>query len=206
MFSIDKYPVLDSQFFARDTTEVARDMIGLAIVRQVDSDIAVVRIVETEAYHFSEPACHAFGQVNELGAPKRDKGRGVDLAAAPGTAYVYLSYGVHWLLNVTTEAHNVAAGVLIRAVEPIHNEKWLFSNRPNVKSRIQLTNGPGKLTSALQITGDFHRSRLDQPPLYFSMDRNRSSSEIETDRRVGISKATHLPWRFFLKGNPYVSR
>jgi len=147
-------------------------------------------IVETEAYHFSEPACHAY-----VGLTART---GV-LHAAPGTAYIYRSYGIHALLNAVCEPEGVGAAVLIRALEPVSGLELMRVRRgPGA-----LTNGPGKLTRALGIElTENGTSLVDGPVRVF---RGESLPYV-AGPRIGITKAAELPWRFCALGSRDVSR
>jgi DNA-3-methyladenine glycosylase len=147
-------------------------------------------IVETEAYHFSEPACHAF-----VGVTPRT---GV-LHGPPGTTYVYRSYGIHALLNAVCEPEGVGAAVLIRALEPVSGLELMRSRRGNA----ELTNGPGKLTQALGISLAENGTSLIDGPVLISRGE---PLEYVTGPRIGITKAAELPWRFCALGSRDVSR
>ena len=180
-------------FFDRPVLEVARDLVGCVVTH---GDTAGV-IVETEAYHDSEPASHAF-----IGVTPRTR----TLFGPPGRAYVYFSYGVHSLLNAVCEPVGVGAAVLIRALEPVDGIDHMRDRR-RVESVRQLCSGPGKLTQALGIGLELNNTDLLRGPVTFS-DRPRAWRDvaIEVDLRVGITKAADLPWRFLAAGNRYVSR
>jgi DNA-3-methyladenine glycosylase len=123
----------------------------------------------------------------------------------PGRAYVYLSYGIHSLLNFVCEPEGEAAAVLIRALEPTVGLDQMRSRRGKARRDLDLCNGPGKLTEALSITLAQNESRLDRPPFEL-LPREGKRPEIVTSPRVGITKATERPWRFSAAGNPHVSR
>jgi DNA-3-methyladenine glycosylase len=180
-------------FFTRPVLEVARDLVGCVVTH---GDTAGV-IVETEAYHDSEPASHAF-----VGLTPRTR----TLFGPPGRAYVYFSYGVHSLLNAVCEPEGVGAAVLIRALEPLDGIDHMRERR-GVQAARALCSGPGKLTQALGIGLDLNGSDLLRGPVVFS-DRPRAWGDVavEVDVRVGITKAADLPWRFLAAGNRYVSR
>jgi DNA-3-methyladenine glycosylase len=180
-------------FFERPVLEVARDLVGCVVTH---GDTAGV-IVETEAYHESEPACHAY-----VGVTKRTR----VIFGPPGRAYVYFSYGVHWMLNAVCEPDGVGAAVLIRALEPLEGVDHMRERRGMDAVR-QLCSGPGKLTQALGIGPDLNDTDLVRGPVRFS-DRPRAwqDVEIDVDVRVGITKAADLPWRFLAAGNRFVSR
>jgi len=153
------------------------------------------RIVETEAYPVGDAAGHAFG-----GETKRNH----SLFLGPGHAYVYLAYGVSWMLNVSSEAAGIGAGVLIRALEPLGGMSEMRRNRRVEKVR-DLARGPGRLTAALHIDG-----RLDgidlcrEGPLWLAQD-GYVAPDIGTSTRIGLSRETDRPLRFYLRGNPFVS-
>jgi DNA-3-methyladenine glycosylase len=180
-------------FFARPVLEVARDLVGCVVTH---GDTAGV-IVETEAYHESEPACHAYAGITP---------RTRVLFGPPGRVYVYFSYGMHWMLNAVCESRGVGAAVLIRALEPIEGIDHMRARR-GMDGLRQLCSGPGKLTQALGIGPELNDTDLLRGPVVFS-DRPRAWRDvaIDVDTRVGITKAAELPWRFVAAGNTYVSR
>lgn len=197
---------LPASFFARPTLEVARDLLGRWLVHEHPSGVRLVgRIVETEAYRQDDPACHGWRLVDPTTGAVRPKGRAYDLFASPGTAYVYLNYGMYWLLNVVTEPEGVGAAVLIRAVEPVEGLAFMQTRRPRVRRPYELTSGPGRLTVAFDIDGRYHRKPLTAPPLYFAPGMPVSDQEVGTSSRIGLSRGTDRPWRFFIRDNPYVS-
>ena len=183
--------LLGEEFFDRSVHDVARDLIGCALL--VDGVGGV--IVECESYSRDDPACHAY-----VGLTERTK----VLFGPPGYAYVYLSYGIHSLLNAVAEPEGRAAAVLIRALEPTH-EIELMRRRRQVKSDLDLCSGPGKLTAALGIDlGDNERDLSREPFLFAAPEGQRP--EIVTGPRIGITKAVENPWRFCAAGNRNVSR
>jgi DNA-3-methyladenine glycosylase len=154
-------------------------------------------IVETEAYHESEPACHAY-----IGRTART----VPLFGRAGTAYVYFSYGMHALLNVVCEREGVGAAVLIRALEPLTGIGLMRARRA-LEHDEQLCSGPGKLTQALALELDVHGSDLAAGPATIDpRPPEWCDVELLAGPRIGITKATELPWRFSARGNPHVSR
>jgi DNA-3-methyladenine glycosylase len=154
-------------------------------------------IVETEAYHDSEPACHAF-----VGLTPRTK----PLFDAPGIAYVYRSYGVHALLNVVVEPAGVGAAVLIRALEPLEGLDRMYARRAR-PLETDLCSGPGKLTQAFGIGLELNATSLVDGPIRLGPPPpDRAEVEIVTGLRVGITRAVELPWRFCAAGNRNVSR
>jgi DNA-3-methyladenine glycosylase len=184
---------MDPGFYARPVVEVARDMIGLTVTHGATAGV----IVETEAYHHTEPACHAYAGVTR---------RTEVLWGPPGIAYVYRSYGIHALLNAVCEADGVGAAVLIRALEPIAGLPAM-RHRRGLERAVDLCSGPGKLTEALGIGLDLNGSDLGHGPVVIGpAPSRRERPELEAGVRVGISKAVDLPWRFAAAGNPHVSR
>jgi DNA-3-methyladenine glycosylase len=153
-------------------------------------------IVETEAYEREDPASHSF-----VGLTERTK----VMFGPPGRAYVYLSYGIHSLLNFVCEAEGDAAAVLIRALEPTAGLETMHERRPAARSDLDLCSGPGKLTEALGITLAENADRLDRDP-FLLLPPEADPPAVVTSERVGITKATERPWRFSAAGSPYVSR
>jgi DNA-3-methyladenine glycosylase len=166
--------------------EVAPDLLGCVVWHGPCAGM----IVETEAYHYSEPASHAF-----VGITPRT---GV-LHGAPGTAYVYRSYGIHALLNAVCEPEGVGAAVLIRALEPLEGLSEMRARR----GAGELTNGPGKLTQALGVDLSENDTSLIDGPIRIV---SGASLPYVTGPRIGITKAADLPWRFCALGSRDVSR
>jgi DNA-3-methyladenine glycosylase len=176
--------------FGRPVLEVARELIG-CVVRH--GDTAGV-IVETEAYHESEPACHAF-----VGLTPRTQ----VLFGPPGRAYVYFSYGIHSLLNAVCEPEGVGAAVLIRALEPVEGIEIMRARR-GVERIEDLCSGPGKLTQALGIGLALNGTDLREGPI--TIEPGWEDVEPLVGTRIGITKAPELPWRFAAPGSLSVSR
>jgi DNA-3-methyladenine glycosylase len=184
---------LGAHFFDRSVHLVARDLIGCTLA--VDGAAGV--IVETEAYDATDPACHA-----HIGRTPRNE----VLFGPPGRAYVYLSYGIHSLLNAVAEPEGSAAAVLIRALEPTEGVELMRERRGGVGVE-QLCSGPGKLTQAFGVGLELNGAPLDAPPFEL---RPRSGSwrdpEVVNSTRIGITKAAELPWRYCAAQNRFVSR
>lgn len=185
---------LAAEFYDRPVLEVARELIGCRLMHGGAEGV----IVETEAYHEDEPACHAF-----IGPTPRTR----VLFGAPGAAYVYRSYGIHALFNAVCEAQGIGAAVLIRALEPIAGLEAMRRRRGGRADDEQLCSGPGKLTQALGISLEDNGSDLSRGAVRIGT-RLRSWEQPDVLRapRVGIRKATDLQWRFCAVGNPHVSR
>jgi DNA-3-methyladenine glycosylase len=186
-------PLLSTEFFERSVHDVARDLIGCTVAHGETAGV----IVETESYHADDPACHAFGGPTP---------RSSVLFGRPAHAYVYLSYGIHSLLNFVAEPDGDAAAVLIRALEPIDGIE-LMRDRRGVDRREDLCSGPGKLTEALGIGLELNGVPLARGPLEVR-DRDPGSPvpTVVTAPRIGITKATEHPWRFCAAGSRFVSR
>jgi DNA-3-methyladenine glycosylase len=184
---------LKPSFYNRPVLEVAPDLIGCVVTHGETSGA----IVEAEAYHESEPASHGF-----IGLRPRTE----VLFGPPGRAYVYRSYGVHALLNAVCEPDGVGAGVLIRALQPLTGVE-LMRRRRGLQRERDLCSGPGKLTQALAIELDDNGVDLLRGPIVIS-SRPAAWRDIEVaaDRRIGITRAVELPWRFTAAGSRFVSR
>jgi len=191
--------MLARSFFDQATVDVAQHLLGTYLVRQIDSQLLIGKIVETEAYlPFNDPAAHAH---------KGETRRTTILFGEPGYSYVYRIHRSH-CLNVVTEGVGRPGCVLIRAVEPIAGIPVMHEVRKTATLR-DLTNGPGKVCEAFQISRVLNGVDLTSPDSVLTLvrgDLDRASLSIEVSTRVGISKATHLPLRFYLKGNAFVSR
>jgi len=197
---------LDDAYFARPTLDVARDLVGKLLVRKLDGERLVGRIVETEGYTGNDPAMHGWKATFGDDGFIRPEGRAADLFVAPGTAYVYRIYYTNWLLNVVTEPEGTPGAVLVRALEPVEGIEQMRAHRPpSIRRERDLTNGPGKLTQALAIAdARFHGTDLTAPPLYFA-DDGTEPPEIATSSRIGITRGVDRMWRFFVPDHPFVS-
>lgn len=200
--------ILPADFYDRPTLDVARDLIGKVLVREIpDGRLLKGRIVETEAYTQDDPSFHGWGIVDRATGLIKPDGRGYDLFGKPGTAYVYLIYARYWLLNVVTEREGIGGAVLFRAVEPLQGQSSMFERREAADSDIDLANGPGKLTQAFDLDKSFHKIHMTAAPLYVTEPDEEAAARcaIRTSCRIGITRGIDLPWRFFEAENPYVS-
>lgn len=179
-------------FYNRDPRQVAVDLLGCILVHETPEGVASGIIVETEAYRPEDPACHAY-----KGPTMRNR----NIFGRPGIAYVYLSYGVHKLLNAVCEGEGVGSAVLVRALRPLEG---LATMRERRKRDINLSNGPGRLTQALNIELTLDGKELTEPPLYIKRG-NAPEGEIIATTRIGISRGTELPWRYLVRGETDVS-
>jgi DNA-3-methyladenine glycosylase len=182
--------VIKRDFFARDVHEVAEELIGATFVVEGVGG----KIVELEAYHHEDPAAHGFGGRTA---------RNASMFGPPGRAYVYRSYGIHWCVNFVCEAEGVADAVLIRALEPTEGLA-VMRRRRGVEDERLLCAGPGRVCQALGITHEHDGLPLDRPP--FRLEARTEKPELIRGPRVGISRATDLPWRYGLAGSRYLSR
>jgi DNA-3-methyladenine glycosylase len=189
---------LPAEFYDRPVLAVARDLIG-CVVEHDGAGRSLIGgvIVETEAYHESEPACHAFAGLTP---------RTATLFGPPGRAYVYRSYGVHAMLNAVCEPEGVGAAVLIRALQPLEGIEAMYARRA-VEREEELCSGPGKLTQAFGIELSDNGGDLYDGPIRI---RPRAPDWREPDvvvgTRIGITKAVELRWRFCAAHNRHVSR
>ena len=173
--------------------EAAQALVGCTITHEDCSGV----IVETEAYHEAEPACHAFAGVTVRTWP---------LFEAPGIAYVYRSYGIHALMNVVVEPEGVGAAVLIRALEPLAGIDRMRARRGR-ELLVDLCSGPGKLTQALGIGLELNASALLGGPIVLGPPQaGRRLPALVAGPRIGITRAVELPWRFCAAGSRDVSR
>ena len=170
---------------------MAPDLIGVELTFDGVGGV----IVEVEAYDHEDPASHGFGN--------RRSARNASMFLAGGHVYVYRSHGIHWCLNIVCGEPGLAAGVLLRALEPTHNLEAMAARRGVDDVRL-LCSGPGRLCQALGITGAQDALRIDEPP--FNLREGTAPVEIVTGRRIGVSKAAEAPWRYGLAGSRFVSR
>lgn len=181
-------------FFERPAIEVARDLISCVLVHKNTAGM----IVETEAYLGEHDlAAHASRGITE---------RTKVLFGPPGRAYVYLSYGMHYCLNVVADRDGTPGCVLIRALEPLCGLEIMYERRNWRGPAKGLANGPGKLTQALAITPAHYGKRLDRGDLVIRAWRNKPEFHIATTPRIGITRCADWPLRFIWAGHPCVSR
>lgn len=171
--------------------DVARDLVGCRLFYEGCGGT----IVETESYRRDDPACHAY-----VGLTERTR----VLFGPPGRAYVYLSYGIHSLLNAVAEPEGEAAAVLIRALEPTAGLERMRQRR-GPRPDHDLCSGPGKLTEALGVDLGDNGADLCRDP-FLLLEPAGERPPLAVGPRVGITKATELPWRFCAAGSRFVSR
>ena len=193
---------LPHDFYLQDTVSVARALLGCTLWRKRGREILAARLVETEAYlGANDLASHARRGLRSA--------RNASMYLEGGHAYVYFTYGMHWCLNVVTQEADIAEAVLLRAGEPIRGIESMRKRRPKAKRDFDLMNGPGKLTSALDIDGRLDGEPLDGNRLWLTgSEEPIDESEIAISRRVGVDGAGDAavwPLRFYLRGNRHVS-
>jgi DNA-3-methyladenine glycosylase len=191
-------------FFKRDALVVAPALLGKRLLIHDPKNTLSATIVEVEAYRGDDdPASHAFG-----GMKNRNKPMFLD----GGYVYVYFTYGAHYCLNFVTGKPGEGQAVLIRAVQPENGGEQMALNRfgisaiPTGKKQYTLTNGPGKLCSALGITKADNGIHITDGRIAIARGKTVGSASVGTSVRIGISKANDKPWRFYIKDNPWVSR
>ncbi len=196
--------ILKREFYARPTLDVARDLLGKVLVHRTPEGTAAGRIVEVEAYiGEDDPACHAAPGPTTRNAP---------LYGPPGIAYVYLNYGLHYLVNAVTEKKGSPAAVLIRALEPVEGIELMRERRSRLRWRQgkpapadhELCRGPGNLTAALGITLAQNTLPLTRPPLVID-DRGDRVARVAWSPRIGIRVGTEHHWRCAVVGSRAVS-
>jgi DNA-3-methyladenine glycosylase len=187
--------IVGVSFFQHDPIPCARELIGAELIWGDCSGV----IVETEAYNaINDEACHTFMRPSTRAFIGRNKA---------GAAYVYFNYGMHWMLNVLVKG-DANGFVLIRALQPRAGIEWMKERR-NIDDVKRLCSGPGKLTQALGITDREHEMDLCADPRHCFASNAKvriRRVDVVADKRIGISRSAHLPWRFTLRGSEFVSR
>jgi DNA-3-methyladenine glycosylase len=191
---------LPRSFFDRPATTVARELLGANLVRVMDGRRIIARITEAEAYQGEEDlGCHA-----HAGKTRRN----ATMYGPPGHAYVYFTYGMHWMLNAVTGAVDHPAAVLIRAIQPLGGLDLLVANRPNLANTRHWLDGPAKLTQALLVDGRLNGIDLCDPrsELHLAPGGEVPPQEIHSSARIGLYTVPEpwksIPWRFYYAGSP----
>jgi DNA-3-methyladenine glycosylase len=187
---------MQTDFLHDDVTVAAQRLLGCLLVRIVDGEHLVGRIVETEAYHQTDAASHSY------------KGRTprTDVMFGPaGHLYVYFTYGMHYCMNIVTGNEDEGSAVLIRAIEPLEGLDAMQRNRCG-RSGTELTNGPAKVCQALRIDKTYNGHNLQKSPLVLEVKPALSTKDKTVTTRIGITKDAHRLWRFYETGNAFVSK
>ncbi len=196
---------LSRDFYTRDVLTVARELLGKIFVfndKRIYKEISA-KIVEVEAYDGKiDEAAHTF-----IGKTERNK----VMFEEGGYLYVYFTYGVHYCANIVTGIKDHGTAILLRAMEPIDGLEIFAKNRfkkflVNEKEEINLLNGPGKICQAFKINKDQYGIDLTKDEIYLLDSQRIDDSEIIATKRIGIKKSKDLPWRFYIKNNPYISK
>jgi DNA-3-methyladenine glycosylase len=190
--------VLPRAFYERETEIVAREMLGTVLECETDVGLASGIIVETEAYLGEHDlACHA-----AAGRTARTEA----LYGPPGTSYVYFIYGMYWCFNAVTRTEGLPSAVLVRALEPLSGAALIHKRRPGIRNEVDLTNGPGKLCTALGIVGSMSGKSLQRKPLVIREGTPVPDEKVEVTTRIGITKSADWPLRWIVGGNRFVSK
>jgi DNA-3-methyladenine glycosylase len=194
---------LSKKFYTGDLLKTAKNLLGKLIVKKENEIYLAGMITEVEAYDGSiDEAAHSFRGITERIKVMFDEG---------GCLYVYFTYGAHFCSNVVAGKKGEGKAILIRAVEPLNHFEELARNRfgkkdINEKEKIQLTNGPGKFCKAFGITKQHNGTDLSGDEIFISGYKKIKTENIVITKRIGITRSVDLPWRFYIKDNPYVSR
>jgi len=196
-------PKLPRSFYLQDTVTVARSLLGCVLWRRIGRALLAARLVEVEAYlGANDSASHARRGLRSA--------RNESMYLEGGHAYVYFTYGMHWCLNVVTAEGDIAEAVLLRAAEPLQGIEAMRERRPKAKRDRDLLNGPAKLCSAMAVGKSLDGEPLDGNALWLTAsDHVVNEDDIAVSHRIGVEnsgEAAHWPLRFFIRGNPYVSR
>ena len=196
---MDKYKPVGRKFYLRDTVTVSKDLLGKLIVRKTKYKTLIAKITETEAYRGSDdPASHSHRKITNRNKVMFDTG---------GRVYVYFIYGNYNCFNIVTEKKGTGSAVLIRAAEPVEGIEEMKSFRGKIKNIYELTNGPGKLCKALNIDKTFYgKDVTEEGEIFISYPQKKERFDIVSTKRIGISKGADLPFRFFIKDNPFVTK
>jgi DNA-3-methyladenine glycosylase len=190
--------ILPKSFYDRETEIVAREMLGTVLECETAEGLASGIIVETEAYLGEHDlACHA-----AAGRTLRTEA----LYGPPGISYVYFIYGMYWCFNAVTRDEGLPSAVLVRALEPLDGISLMHKRRPHARKSIDLTNGPGKLCTALGIVGSMSGKSLQRKPIVIREGERVTHDRIETTTRIGITRSADWPLRWLVRGNAFISK
>ena len=187
------------KYFQRPTVRIARDILGGYLVRKLNGETLIGRIVEAEAYLHDDPACHAFKGMTE---------RTRVMFGQAGLGYIYFTYGMHHCFNIVTNEEGVGEAVLIRALEPVQGMEAMYALRgEKAKRDTDLLSGPGKICQAFSLTRtESGVDLIESDTIFLEQGGLKKSEAVGITSRVGLTLAMDKPWRFFIKDNPYVSK
>ncbi len=188
---------INNSFFPCTTKELAKKLLGKVIVRELNGEFLIGRIVEAEAYLDKND----FASHSAVGLTKRNE----VMFGEAGLIYIYFTYGMHYCFNIVSGEKGKGSAVLIRAVEPLEGIEVMFENR-KIKNFGDLTNGPSKFCQAFKIEKSMNGIDLKKSEKIFIADSNDYKFEIGVSRRIGIVKSSEKMLRFFIKGNKFLSR
>jgi DNA-3-methyladenine glycosylase len=194
---------LDKKFYSRDVLIVAKELLGKILVKNNYGKIISGKIVEVEAYDGGiDEAAHTFKGITPRNKIMFDEG---------GFFYVYFTYGAHFCCNVVTGVKGKGTAVLIRALEPLKGLNEMSANRfgrnlLNEREKYNLTSGPGKICQAFEINREHYGADLTGDQIYIINQPKIKEENIIISKRIGIRKSADLPWRFYIKDNPYISK
>ncbi len=186
----------DLAFLEKQASEAAPLLLGCIVERTIDGRTLRGRIVETEAYDQTDVASHSYRGMT----PRTEV-----MFGKAGHLYVYFTYGMHYCCNIVAGPAGHGAAVLIRAVEPLEGETTMAELRGG-RNGHDLTNGPAKFCQAFAIDRELNGHDLRKAPLKLIVPENRPAQPVVTTTRIGISRGQDIPWRFYIRGNPYVSK
>jgi DNA-3-methyladenine glycosylase len=194
---------LKREFYTRSVLKVAKELLGKIIVKNENGIILSGKIVEVEAYDgILDEAAHTYGGMTERNKIMFDEG---------GFLYVYFTYGVHYCSNIVTGKEGRGTAVLLRGIEPLEGIEQMAKNKYSKKEisqkeKVNLTNGPGKICRAFDINKRHYGIDLTSDYIFLLDQPKLKPKEIAVSKRIGIRKSVHLPWRFYIKNNPFVSK
>ncbi len=188
---------LRREFYARDPSLVAGELLGKIVTRKTDQEALSGKIVETEAYYGDmDPASRAYKGRKNYNRPMFEE---------PGRLFIYMVHA-HWLLNIVAHTEGEVGAVLIRAIEPLEGVETMMRNR-GMNDLRSLTNGPGKLTRALGVTKELHGLDITDAECELTVTQGENGDyEIGTSHRIGVTEDLPQELRFFIEGNRFVSR
>jgi DNA-3-methyladenine glycosylase len=191
---LKKLPI---EFYKYKTLKVARELLGHYLVRKINEDYLIGKIVETEAYRENDPASHSY-----KGKTERNK----IMYMEGGHLYVYFTYGMYYCANIVTEEEGFGSAVLLRALEPVEGLSMMQKHRGKECSTINLANGPGKLCIAFRIDKQLNGKTLFGEEIFVAENNNKDKFAISASSRIGITDGNEKLWRFFIKDNKFVSK